>query len=77
MFFGGHFVFGGHFFFKGGLRAVKIELHAKSGACSSKIERVMLNLVFARKRFPPPPPVTSSSIELRASRQLTTKGLPQ
>ena len=38
------------------LRFVYMKYHAKSGTSSSKIERVMLNLFFAQKRFPPPPP---------------------
>ena len=52
-------------FFK---RTVKIYLHAKSRACSSKIEQVRLIFVFNPAAVPAP--VTKSPVELCASRQL-------
>ena len=68
-FFGGHFVFdfltklidlaanlffSGHFVFYFWLRVVKIYFHAKFRPSSSKIERVMLNLVFCTRTVPVP-----------------------
>ena len=68
-----------YFFVRKWLRAVKIYLHAKFRASSSKIERVMLNFVFgAGTGTGTVPPVTNLPVELRASRQLTsTKVLKQ
>ena len=44
--FGSHFVFGGHL--KKILQMVNMNFHAKSGAPSLKIDRVMINFVFWR-----------------------------
>ena len=52
------------------VRTVHTNFHAKSGLCSSKNERVMLNLVFGAVPFRALPHVTNLHIELRASRQL-------
>ena len=52
------------FFVWNWLRAVKIYLHAKFRASSSKIDRVMLNFVFGTV------PVTNLPVELCAWRQL-------
>ena len=49
LWFGGHFVFGCHFIFSAILlfiHSVHMNFHAKSGLCSLKNERVMVNLVF-------------------------------
>ena len=60
-----------YFFVRKWLRAVKIYLHAKFRASSSKIERVMLNFIFCSAAPTPPQPVTNLPVELCASRQLT------
>ena len=49
---------------------VHTNFHAKSGLCSSKNERVMLNLVFGAGGGGASDPMTNLRIELRASRQL-------
>ena len=59
-----------YFFVRKWLRAVKIYLHAKFRASSSKIERVMLNFVFCAAAPTPAQPVTNLPVELCASRQL-------
>merc|ERR1712030_275257 len=61
------------FFVRKWLRAVKIYLHAKFRVSSSKIERVMLNLVFCTPDPPSLEPVTNLPVELCALRQLTIR----
>ena len=57
-------------FFLEFVETVHINIHAKSGLCGSRNERVMLNLVFSPLPLSAVPPVTNLRIELLSSRQL-------
>ena len=67
--FGGHFIFGGQFLQF--VWTVHINFHVKSGACSSKNDWVMLNLVFGAVPLCAIT-VTNLHIELRASYKVLT-----